>query len=113
MALRWIYRGTLALAVINFLAFAAVAIVYYAIARPEFADAAAWRQVEATLRDPNTSAETLRTIALNMHGLVAGTAETYDIAIEAFMYGCGSTSLCLALVGLSLRKYVKAEFRAL
>ena len=56
MAMKIIYRITLALALFNALSTAAVAFVYYVVARPEWSDTAAWGQVEATLRDPGTSA---------------------------------------------------------
>ena len=108
-----IYRITLALALFNALSTAAVAFVYYVVARPEWSDTAAWGQVEATLRDPGTSAEVVRKIALDTHELISGSMALNDLAIQAAIFTCGGAAICLAYIGFVLRARVKNEGRAL
>ena len=105
--MKTLYRIALGLALINGIAAAVVGLVYYFWARPEWADSELWRGVEVTLRDPNTSVETVRKIALDAYVLIANSLAMNDIAIDMILFACAGATICLAYIGVSLRAKVK------
>lgn len=105
--MKTLYRIALGLAILNGLAATVVGLVYYFWARPKWADYEMWQGVEGTLRDPNTSIETVRQIALDGYVLITNSLTMNDTAIDMILLACGGAMLCLGYIGVSLRAKVK------
>ena len=107
--MKTLYRIALGLALLNGFSATVVGLVYYFWARPKWADYETWQGVEVTLRDPNTSIETVRKIALDSYVLITNSLAMNDTAIDMILFGCGGATLCLAYIGFSLREKVKQD----
>ncbi len=107
--MKTLYRIALGLALLNGIAAAVVGLVYYFWARPKWADSEMWQGVEATLRDPNTSVETVRKIALDGYVLITNSLTMNDTVIDMMLLACGGAMLCLAYIGVRLRAKVKQD----